>query len=758
MGGRDVRIGLVLAPAFGERGSFTPLGLAYLNGALRDAGFEPTFHDVAESVRREDPQLYADLVTHGFSPDVGGFFGPELDLLLQIGRRHAFEEAPLADRIIARAHLDADRMPQLDLALLTLWDSNLYYAAAFGIALRQRGTAVVMGGPSAQLRQVREIMVRLGAADAVLTGEGEDRVVALAERLARPSLRLAGAGGTHPALSGLAGSCLRGGDGRGIETPAPKALSIHELPAASFEGFVVDEWVPVITSRGCIRDCSFCTEKFNWRRYRQRRIHDVFDELEQLMLRHDTQRFEFNDDLLNGHVGWLDTFLDTLIERQWGLRWTCFMEPYRLQPHHLEKMAATGCNLVKYGVQHFDPEMLRIIGRGDEVHEVVDTLRLTADHGIRVSFDIIPGHPGETEAMHDVNMRVLPEVLEGHDLLEVNLNPFLLLYGSPVHLAPERYGVDIRFWDETLFPEKLRGEFGDLAPQFIRSYTQEPSRELVVERTRQLEGVARRVSDRHGLSAIPSQRTPELFDRLRARGVQRLAVRPGPDTTPRELLEGFAAARERGFGVIGLETTGRPLNHAAFIRRAARAGMTHAVLVPGGPPGELEAAATELGRHALPWMLRLEPSASELFELTSWLQKASQLGAAMVVLTLDGLVEDDAGVSLATAAAAARRTIEAARKAGVPITVFGLPFCLLPDHVDDLAPSAPVVALTVDGKPTWAARMYQPPRCRSCALSPRCPGVPEGALAREGEEVLIVQPGRPNNESPPTRFQALLAV
>ncbi|MCB9730285.1 MAG: radical SAM protein [Deltaproteobacteria bacterium] len=736
MGQAHPSIGLVLVPAFGERGSFTPLGLAYLNGALREAGFEPTYHDINAAVRREDPDLQGELVAHGFSPDEGGFFGPELPLLLELGRRDAMADAPLADRILARARLDADRLPPLDLALLTLWDSNLYYATALGRVLRERGTRVVMGGPSAQLQPVRELMVRLGAADAVVYGEGEVRVVEIARRTARGQ-----------SLEGIGGATLRGPDGRGVETLPTANLLVHSVPRPSFVGMPRDQYLPLITSRGCIRDCSFCTEKFNWRKFRQRRVEDVLDEMESLLDRYDIQSFEFNDDLINGHVRWLDTFLDALIERQWGIRWTCFMEPYRLSSEMIDKVARAGCTLVKYGVQHFDREMLRVIGRGDEVSEVVDTLRRTADHGIRVSFDIIPGHPGETERAHEVNMRMLPEVLSGHDLLEANLNPFLLLYGSPVHLQPELYGVDIQFWDETLFPVQVRGEFADLAPQFIRSYTQEPTRDVVIERTRQLEGVAVRARARHGVSSVPAPHEgplPELLDRLRARGVERVALRPEPTTTPRDLLTGFEAASRRGFSVVALETTGAPLDRAAFVQKARLRGFNHALLVPGGP-GELRAAAADvLGEAGIPWVFHVEPQPGELSSAVHYVAEASALGARAVVLDVATAVDGADGVSLLAAAAIARRAIEVGSDAGLPVLVHGVPFCHLPDLLDHLAASAPILPLSLGGRPLWSAFVRQPPRCRSCALSNRCPGAPEGALAREGDAVLRPLHGRPN--------------
>lgn len=739
----EIEIGLILAPAFGEKGAFTPLGMAYLNGALRQAGFQPSYIDLGLTMRAEDPDLHGELVTHGFSPDVGGFFGPELDLLLQIGRRDHFESADLADRILTRAFSDVEKMPKLDLALLTLWDSNLYYAAAIGLALKAKGTTVAMGGPSVKLNIVRDLFVRMGVVDVVVVGEGEVRVVELARAVA-----------SGAPLTDIGGCTMLGDDGRPYETEGVRDLRIHDLPRPSFEGMDTSDWLPIITSRGCIRDCSFCTEKFNWRRFRQRRVEDVMDELETLIERYDCKRFEFNDDLINGHVRWLENFLDALIARDLGLKWTCFMEPYRLTPELIAKLAQAGCTLVKYGVQHFDPDMLRIIGRGDEVSAVVDTLRTTADHGIRVSFDIIPGHPNESEQAHSVNMRILPEVLEGHDLLEVNINPFLLLYGSPVHLAPSNYDVVIESWDDTLFPPPLREEFGDLAPQFMRSYAQTPTREVVIQRTLQLESVVRRVRGRHGLTAMPvsADAAPALFQRLQGRGISRIALRPTRETTPRQLLDAIARARREGFSVVSLETTGAPLDRPAFVRAAIKRGLTHAVLVDGDEAG-MRSAARALGEHGLPWVLRTEPGADALEGCMSLVELAEQTGASVLALSLAEATRER---SLDEVSAFARRALEHAEAVDLNVVVYGLPFCLLTEHVDKLSPTPPVSPVDEAGRPVWGTRLTQPPRCRACELSNRCPGVSEVALEREGEARLTPVAGRPTTDALPTTFERWL--
>ena len=731
MGDHDTEIGLILVPAFGERGSFTPLGLAYLNGALRDAGHTPAFHDLNTRVRQEDPDLHGALIAHGFSPDVGGFFGPDIPLILQLGAPETCPPDETATRILNRVASDISTLPTMQLALLTLWDSNVYYALAMGRALRARGVQVVMGGPSVRLTPLRTLLLRLGAADLMMVGEGETRVVEVARRV------LAGA-----SLEGIAGTATWTHSGGIQETPIPADLRIHDLVRPTFEGMPTDNILPILTSRGCIRDCSFCTERFNWKRFRQRHVDDVLDEIEALMTTHNCRDLEFNDDLVNGHPRWLERFLDALIARRWDLRWSCFMEPYRLSPALIDKSAAAGCQLIKFGVQHFDPQMLRIIGRGEEVSEVVDVLHRSADAGIRVSFDIIPGHPGETEAAHDINLRTLPEVLDGRDRLEVNINPFLLLYGSRVHQDPERYGVSIQTWDASMLPGTLRPDLGDLMSEFIRSYTQTPTRALVVERTRQLEDLAQRAITHRAIASIPIGSDVPLTQ-IKRRGLKQVTLRPGNQTTSRELLAAIRNARQSGCSFVGVETPGAPLDKTAFVSHAAMAGMSHAILVPGPDPDSRRSAAQMLTHKAIPFIYFDTPSNTLLETLRQTVEEAVSLRAPLVILSLSEAMASSTSAPMTEVAAAADQAIALGASSSCHVLIHGLPFCLLPERPSHLLPSLPLVFMDGQGTHRHPARMMQRPRCRACVLSTDCPGAPESALNRDGDDCLRPAPGRP---------------
>lgn len=732
----EVAVGLVVAPAFGEKGSFVPLGLAHLNGALRGAGFIPQFCDVSRHVRTQESALYADLVEVGFSPDEGGFFGPNLPLLLQVARPRHLEPGPLAERILASAERAADTLADLDMALITVWDSNLVYVLALGRALRQRGVPVVCGGPSTALEPLRQLLVRLGGADVVVVGEGEQRVVELAEQC------------RAGAPLDVAGALLAAGDGQLIDRPTPPDLRIHDIPRASFESMNVDDWLPLITSRGCIRDCSFCTEKFVWRRYRQRRVESVLDELEHLVEHHGTERFEFNDDLLNGHPKWLERFCRGVVERRLPLRWIAFMEPYRLSPELLDLVAEAGCTLVKYGVQHFDKAMLKTMGRGSEVTDVIDTLVGTAARGIRVDFDLVPGHPRETEAQHRHNVRVLADVLDRDPRLRVNVNPFLLLYGSPVERNPTRYGVDIDYWTADLFPEALQSELADLAGLFIRGYAQDPARDTVRERAVELERVARQASFAREARVVAASDAGVV--ELRAPVAPTVVIRPESGDTPREVLTAIHEARQH-HRWVAVETVGAPFHRAAFCRRARAAGADAVIVTSVGT------ASDDLRGRAIPaaraeglsvylrfivGSLQSEPNDS----VESAVRQARAWTAAGAVLDLHGIwsaVAEPASGGFDTLNQLAARWRASARAAGLPLWVVGAPGCVTAEGSDESAEMLPPWLGAVCAADDRVSRWAQAAPCRSCSGVATCGGVAADALVQWGHGALRPKEGRP---------------
>ena len=132
---------------------------------------------------------------------------------------------------------------------------------------------------------------------------------------------------------------------------------------------------------------------------------------------------------------------------------------------------------------------------------------------------------------------------------------------------------------------------------------------------------------------------------------------------------------------------------------------------------------------------------------------AHEAGASVLALSM---AEATTQASLAEVADATRHVLEYGAALGLGMVVYGLPFCLLGEHVDKLSPTPPVSPVDGDGRPVWGTRLTQPPRCRACELSNRCPGVSEVALEREGEAKLTPVAGRPTTDALPTLFERWL--
>jgi hypothetical protein len=195
------------------------------------------------------------------------------------------------------------------------------------------------------------------------------------------------------------------------------------------------------------------------------------------------------------------------------------------------------------------------------------------------------------------------------------------------------------------------------------------------------------------------------------------------------------------------------LDHEGFVRRASELGLTAALLTVAGERAVPAAEAGVLGALGVPFGIRLVPDASSLEAAARRVEAAASLGARSVTLSLAGVCEV---LPMPEVAAAARLALQWGQTLGLPVTVHGLPFCLLPEHQSALLDTEPLVDLDADGAATERIVMVQRPRCRSCALANRCPGAPAVALARQGEGALVPLGGRPvEDEGRATRHRRI---
>jgi len=221
---------------------------------------------------------------------------------------------------------------------------------------------------------------------------------------------------------------------------------LNELPTPDFDGLPLDKYlspnlvVLLAISRGCYwRKCTFCTvSSATNKRYRQRRISLVVEDIEKLKAKYGSPYFFFSVDVMPAKA--LRTLSRELLDRKVECYWQCEV---RLDPafeyNLCDLMHRAGCRNLMFGMESANQRVLNLMAKGTRKEHFPSILRSCNSAGIATTLFCITGFPSETveEAEDTLNF-----VIKHKDVItSATFSSFLLNEGSPVQLDPERYGI-----------------------------------------------------------------------------------------------------------------------------------------------------------------------------------------------------------------------------------------------------------------------------------------------------------------------------
>lgn len=411
------RVALVICPCWDIE--FPPYGISLLSGILETRGVANTvidFNRLFHRISSTDKAMWDQVDLYGF---------------WQNPRRVEKIFTDYADEI----DVFLDRLKSFDLIGFSVFTLNSRFTIRFAQLVRQRypDKFLVAGGPECTPNFSVDNLMSFGVFDAVCKSDAEDCFPVLVEEF------LSG-----KPISGrgfFVKNSLNGYDDCGDHRTETK---LHDLAFASFDYLGKNaKTLNISTSRGCVRDCSYCPERSIWGSYTWRKAESTVSELLRMRERYPGMNFVyFNDDLVNGHMRELERMCDLMIENDWKIGWGGHaLVRDRWTDALVEKIARTNGQRFNFGLESGSDRILKLMKKMfvvDQAKELFEKL-----HKNRVSFsvNIIVGFPGETEEDFDETRKIAQFVRKFTDY--VHVNPCIVLKGTDLYTNPEKWDIHL---------------------------------------------------------------------------------------------------------------------------------------------------------------------------------------------------------------------------------------------------------------------------------------------------------------------------
>jgi len=174
----------------------------------------------------------------------------------------------------------------------------------------------------------------------------------------------------------------------------------HLFPLKKYNKNISKIKFPILSSRGCPFTCMFCdSTKINGK-YRVRSPKNVVDEIEWLKNTYGTKSFQFLDDNFALYQDRVIRICDEIIKRNIKIKWVVgqgfVASKARLDV--FKKMKEAGCEVIYFGIESADDEVLRFIRKPATVAQIVEAIKLAKQAGLIVKAPFISGLPKSTYA------------------------------------------------------------------------------------------------------------------------------------------------------------------------------------------------------------------------------------------------------------------------------------------------------------------------------------------------------------------------
>jgi len=316
--------------------------------------------------------------------------------------------------------------------------TNMREAAFRMIEMARRQGSIVIVSSSDSTDQFAQYLQK--GADFVLLGEGEQTLLELVTAIRNGKDDFA----SIPGLAWLQNAMPVRSAARGV------MKDLDSLPLPAWDLVDIDAYrkiwmhhhgyfsLNISTTRGCPFKCNWCAKPIYGNRYNARSPRHVVKEIKWLREKYAFDHIWMCDDIFGLKPGWVNEFADA-VEAD-GLRFRFKIQSRAdllLQENYVQALARAGCENSWMGAESGSQKILDAMDKGTTVEQIAGATRLLRQHGIRPSFFIQFGYPGETKDDIALTIRMIKKLLP--DSLGISVS-----YPLPGTVFHERVKADLK--------------------------------------------------------------------------------------------------------------------------------------------------------------------------------------------------------------------------------------------------------------------------------------------------------------------------
>jgi ribosomal peptide maturation radical SAM protein 1 len=312
------------------------------------------------------------------------------------------------------------------------------------LKLRSPSLSIVFGGANCDGPMGAALHRAFPWVDVVVRGE--------AERILPDVVRDLIADGTVRPQAGL---CFREGDTSvSIPQVAGSDVAMDEIPTPTFDEYFerlartsfvseLQQNVALLyeTARGCWwgakSHCTFCGLNGTSMAFRSKSPARVLEELTTLARRYQRLDFEITDNILD--LRYLRDVLPQLCELGYDLR-LYYETKANLRREQVRLLKRAGVDRIQPGIESLSTPILDLMRKGVTAFQNVQLLKWCAEYGIRPTWNILYGFPGEPPEEYARMTAVVPSLTH---LTPPMAGAFELSRFSPYHERAGEFGIEV---------------------------------------------------------------------------------------------------------------------------------------------------------------------------------------------------------------------------------------------------------------------------------------------------------------------------